>query len=261
MSNEMMLARAFDYGGQRVRTVMIDGEVWFVARDVCAVLGLTNVAMALGGLDDDEKGVSTVDTPGGNQQLNIISEAGLYSLILRSRRPQAKAFKRWVTHDVLPEVRRTGAYAPAPRFEIPQTLGDALRLAADEHDARLAAEARVAELEPKADLADTFLIAEGGARLVREVAKLLRMREGELRRFLLDERLVFAKHAPCGDVQYDFRAGHAHHFVVNETVVNHDFGTCTHYTLRVLPRGIELIRKRLAAAAQPMLPEGHPART
>ncbi|WP_052077522.1 phage antirepressor KilAC domain-containing protein [Rhodococcoides fascians] len=104
---------------------------------------------------------------------------------------------------------------------------------------------RIAELEPKADLADTYLTSQGGARLVREVAKTLGMKQVELRRFLLDEDLIFVKHAPCGDVMYDFRAQFAHHFQARETVVNHTWGTCSHYTLQVLPRGVELIVKRL----------------
>jgi len=117
----------------------------------------------------------------------------------------------------------------------------------------VAATDRIAELEPKADLADTYLIADGGTRLVREVAKLLQLREGELRRFLLDEKLIFAKHAPCGNVQYDLYAEHAHHFIATETIVNHTWGSCTHYTLRITPRGIDLIRKRLTAARAPAL--------
>lgn len=110
--------------------------------------------------------------------------------------------------------------------------------------------AKVAELTPKADLADTYLIAEGGARLVREAAKLLGMKEKDLRRFLLDEKLIFAKHAPCGVIQYDHYAQYDHHFKATEHIVNHTHGTCTHYTLHILPRGIELARKRLNETRQ-----------
>lgn len=89
-------------------------------------------------------------------------------------------------------------------------------------------------------------IADKATRLVREAAKLLGMREIDLRRFLLDEGFIFAKHAQCGDIMYDLYAEHAHHFIATETVVNHSWGTCSHYTLRITPRGIDLIRKRLA---------------
>lgn len=108
--------------------------------------------------------------------------------------------------------------------------------------------AKVAELEPKADLADTYLTSQGGARLVREVAKPLGWKEKDLRRWLIEERMIFAKHAPCGNVQYDFYAEFAHHFQARETIVNHTWGTCAHYTLFILPRGVELISKRLNRA-------------
>ena len=98
----------FNYGQNEVRTVQVDGEPWFVAGDVCSILDITNTTRATDGLDDDEKGLHTVNTPGGNQQVSIVNEPGLYSLILRSRKPEAKAFKRWITHEVLPTIRKTG---------------------------------------------------------------------------------------------------------------------------------------------------------
>ena len=94
-----------------VRVVMHNGEPWFVAKDVCDCLELTNTSQTISYLDDDEKGVTTNYTPGGKQEMSMISEAGLYSLILRSRKPEAKAFKRWVTHDILPSIRKTGSYS------------------------------------------------------------------------------------------------------------------------------------------------------
>lgn len=100
----------FTYDGHEVRTVILDGEPWFVAKDICAVLEIANNRDALSRLDDDEKGVASTDTPGGNQTVTIVSESGLYSLILGSRKPQAHAFKRWVTHEVIPSIRKTGGY-------------------------------------------------------------------------------------------------------------------------------------------------------
>jgi prophage antirepressor-like protein len=85
-----------------------DGEVWFVLNDVCQALNLTNPRQAAQRLDDDEKGVTISDTPGGQQLLSVVNEAGLYSLILTSRKAEARRFKRWVTHEVLPSLRRTG---------------------------------------------------------------------------------------------------------------------------------------------------------
>lgn len=94
-----------------VRVVMRNNEPWFVAKDVCNILEIKNSRDTLNKcLDEDERGVDIIYTPGGNQEMTIVSEAGLYSLILRSRKPEAKAFKRWVTHEVLPSIRKHGVY-------------------------------------------------------------------------------------------------------------------------------------------------------
>lgn len=233
----------FTYGATTVRTIIIDGEPWFVSMDALSLLDLSR--SSLSSLDDDEKGVHTVDTLGGPQQVAIISESGLYSMILRSRKPEAKAIRKWVTSEVLPEIRRTGSYSAAPALTVPSGP-ELLALAVVEAQQMLAAkDERIAELAPKADLADTYLTAQGGARLVREVAKTLSWREKDFRRWLIEERMIFAKHAPCGNVQYDFYAEFAHHFQTREKVIEHTWGTCTHYTLLILPRGVELIRKRM----------------
>ncbi|GHV08814.1 hypothetical protein FACS1894217_11870 [Clostridia bacterium] len=100
----------FSYGDYMTRTVQIEGETWWVLKDVCAVLGIKNNRDVAENLDEDEKGVAITDTLGGKQELNIINESGLYSLILRSRKPEAKEFKRWITHEVLPSIRKTGGY-------------------------------------------------------------------------------------------------------------------------------------------------------
>ena len=101
----------------QIRIVIIESEPWFIAKDICDCLGLGNPRTSLALLDEDEKGVHSVDTPGGPQQVTIVSEPGFYSLVLRSRKPEAKAFKRWVTHDVLPSIRKKGFYA-APGVEM-----------------------------------------------------------------------------------------------------------------------------------------------
>lgn len=105
---ELSIFQHPDFG--TVRNVVIKGEPWFVAKDVCDILGLTNSRKATAGLDDEEKGVTISDTPGGQQSLTIINESGLYSLIMQSRKPEAKAFKKWVTSEVLPSIRKYGYY-------------------------------------------------------------------------------------------------------------------------------------------------------
>jgi prophage antirepressor-like protein len=100
----------FAFEDNLVRIVMRDGEPWFVATDVCRVLGLSYVTKTLERLDDDEKGLNTIQTPGGEQQANIVSESGLYALIFTSRKAEARAFRKWVTAEVLPAIRKTGGY-------------------------------------------------------------------------------------------------------------------------------------------------------
>lgn len=104
--NELIVFRNDDLGS--VRTITRNGEPWFVANDVCQVLGMYRTQTRR--LDDDEKDVHTMHTPGGEQKINIINESGLYALILTSRKPQAQAFKRWITHEVIPAIRKTGSY-------------------------------------------------------------------------------------------------------------------------------------------------------
>ena len=90
---------------------MLEGEPWFVAADVCRALGLGNSSQAIAKLDDDEKSGIIISDPHGREQVTrFISESGLYALVLSSRKPEAKAFKRWITHEVIPEIRKTGGY-------------------------------------------------------------------------------------------------------------------------------------------------------
>jgi prophage antirepressor-like protein len=108
----------FDFQGAEIRTVLVDGEPWWVAADICSVLELAQAASSLRLLDPDEKGMHSMHTPGGEQLVTTINEPGLYSLILRSRKPQAKAFKRWITHEVIPAIRQTGSYTAKPMDEL-----------------------------------------------------------------------------------------------------------------------------------------------
>jgi len=102
----------FNFNGKAVRTVTVDNEPYFVGKDVAEILGYSGTAKAIRThVDGEDKGVTTMDTPGGKQDLVIINESGLYSLILSSKLPQAKEFKRWVTSEVLPTIRKHGMYA------------------------------------------------------------------------------------------------------------------------------------------------------
>ncbi len=105
----------FNFNAHAVRILDRDGELWFVALDVATVLEYSHTPHMLRHLDDDEKGVQIVDTLGGAQEVSMISESGLYSAILRSRKPEAKRFKKWVTSEVLPAIRKNGQYTAAKR--------------------------------------------------------------------------------------------------------------------------------------------------
>lgn len=102
--------QSFGFDGMSLRATDRDGMAWFVAQDACALLGLGNTSQALSKLEEDEKGIISSDTLGGHQQLLIVSESGLYALIFRSRKPEAKRFRKWVTQEVLPTIRKTGHY-------------------------------------------------------------------------------------------------------------------------------------------------------
>lgn len=247
------LVFTFPETAQHVRSFITENGPEWVAADVCAVLEHSNPTMAVATLDEDEKGLRIIETPGGPQQMVTVNEPGLYSLILRSRKPQAKAFKRWITHKVLPAIRETGRYdeAPVPNA-FPDVSSPAGVLALAEQfvvTARQLVEAdeRIAELEPKALIADRFLTAQKGDRLVRQVAKELGWREKDLRRFLLDEKLIFARERACDSaIEYDFYASQAGKFHSVEHPVEHRFGPCNHYTLYVTPLGMDLIQRRIA---------------
>ena len=140
----------------KVRVVMREGEPWFVAKNVCECLELGNVTEALRGLDDDEKvqlETNIINPEVGGRGTLLISEAGLYSLILRSRKPEAKAFKRWVTHEVIPSIRKTGHYGEWNLPRIPKSFPDALRMIADiEEEKQLAIEQRDYYRRTKAEI-------------------------------------------------------------------------------------------------------------
>nr|DAZ35704.1 MAG TPA: repressor domain protein [Caudoviricetes sp.] len=140
MENQLQV---FGFEGSDVRTVNIDGDPYFVGKDVATILGYKNTKDALlKHVDGEDKLGSQIATSGQNREMTVINESGLYSLVLSSKLPSAKKFKRWVTSEVLPAIRKTGAYQAKPKdnYPIPATYGEALQLAATlqtkiEHDA------------------------------------------------------------------------------------------------------------------------------
>lgn len=193
--------RVYGFDGASVRVVVgQDGEPWFVASDVCRVLEIVDVGQALDRLDDDERGRCSVPTPGGTQAVRAVTESGLYSLILGSRKPEAKRFKRWVTHEVLPSIRRTGAYGERDMITAlsdPSTLRTLLssyaeRVLALEAEAdELRAEVEVAK--PKASALDRIATRGRGSLCVTDAAKALQVGPRTLFRWLSGHRWIYRR--------------------------------------------------------------------
>lgn len=172
MNNEI---QRFEFEGAALRTLTDEnGEPWFVAKDVCDILGHSNVSMALDRLDDDERSKFNLGRQG---ETNIVNEAGLYSLVLGSRKPEAHEFKRWVTHEVLPSIRRHGAYMTESTLEKAVTEPDFLiRLATQikqERAEKEKAQAQVERMRPKALFADAVETSKTSI-LVGDLAKVLK---------------------------------------------------------------------------------------
>lgn len=231
----------FQYAGQQVRTVLVDGEPWFVAADVCRILEHTNPSMAVSSLDDDEKGLRNVDTLGGAQSLMAVNEPGLYSLILRSRKPEAKKFKRWVTHDVLPTIRKTGRYGSDVDMLAALPSSKLLALAAEAAERAEAAEAKIALDAPKVEAYEAFIDADG-TYAVGAVAKMIGLSQNKLFDLLRNNGVLIAKGAMRNTPYQQYM----HHFSVKA----HDFERSngersTSYTTRVQPSGVDFIRRKL----------------
>ncbi len=227
----------FPATGDQVRTAVHSGEPWFVARDVCDVLGIGQTGPAVAGLDEDEVTTTHLtDALGRRQETYLVSEAGLYSLILRSRKPEARAFKRWITHEVLPAIRRTGQYQPAnmSRAELARSWYEA-ELRAEQAEGQLAIAA------PKASAFDAFMDADGYYSF-EAVAKMLHAETG-LGRNNLIKRLRALGVLTDRNLPYQ---QYAHHFhVVASFFERADGRRETTYTTKVRATGVEFIRRKL----------------
>lgn len=178
-----------------IRTLNIDGEPWFVASDVCKALDINNVSMAISRLDDDERDtVSLTEGIPGNPNKTIVNEPGLYALVLSSRKPEAKAFKRWITHEVIPSIRKNGGYIAGQEAMTPEELmAKALMVAQKtiaDRDARISAlQVEVAVAQPKAayfdELVDRNLLTG-----IRETAKELGIKQKVFVDFLLNKKYL-----------------------------------------------------------------------
>lgn len=264
MNNEM---QRFDFKGAALRTLTDEaGEPWFVAKDVCDILELGNTTNALRALDEDEKTNFTncnVAQNGGRAPL-IISEPGLYKLIMRSRKPEAHEFQRWVTHEVLPQIRKTGGYIPATDADDDMTiLAKAVMIGQRTMEAQkrkiASQQSRIVELEPKARFADAVAASDGTC-LVGELAKMLRqngMDIGQNRLFrLLQADGYLGKSGSNRNVPTQ-RAMDLGLFRIKETTVTHADGhTTVSRTPKVTGKGQRYFIDRYWGRAQPSLEAG-----
>lgn len=168
MTNEIAKVFSSERFGN-VRVVMVDREPWFVGKDICDAVGVVKSRDAVSRLDEDERMPVKVDTLGGTQEMSCVSEAGMYSLIMTSRKPEAREFKRWVNHEVLPSIRKTGSYGkPA----LPQTYQEALRELADKCDVIEQQKLELTTAKPKVQFYDQVRESEHTLSM-NDAAKLL----------------------------------------------------------------------------------------
>lgn len=267
MNNEI---QRFDFRGASLRTLTDEeGEPWFIAKDVCDILGMSNPSMAVIALDKDE--VAQIDPKDylgsenrSNQAVNIVSEPGLYKLIMRSRKPEAKEFQRWVTHDVLPQIRRTGGYIPTSESDSDEDIMARAVLVAQktikQKNQQIAEQqTRIVELEPKARFADAVAASDGTC-LVGELAKMLRqngMDIGQNRLFrLLQADGYLGKSGSNHNVPTQ-RAMELGLFRIKETTVTHADGhTTVSRTPKVTGKGQRYFIDRYWGRTQPTLEAG-----
>ena len=172
--NDLQIFENKDFG--KVRTVTLNGAPWFVAADVCRALDIANSRDAVKRLDDDERGVVSTDTLGGVQEMTVVNESGLYSLVLGSRKPEAKQFKRWITHEVIPTIRKTGGYVNNDDLFVNTYLPNAddttKALFRSTLETIRTQNAKLEEYKPKAIFADAVSASKSSI-LVGELAKIL----------------------------------------------------------------------------------------
>lgn len=245
MDNKLVTFENAAFG--KIRTLTIDGEPWFVAADVCKALELGNPSMTVERLDADEKGISSIDTLGGKQRMAIINEPGLYSVILCSRKPEAKAFKRWITHEVIPAIHKYGGYMTKSLLEQvlenPNLIYEFARrmLAEQQKNERLKQE--LDRAKPKADYYDAFIHPESCTN-IRATAKELKVPEKMFTAFLIRKRYLYR--APSGGLMpYAKAADDGLFFVKDYIAVNGHQGV---YTL-VTPKGKALFLSMLGEIA------------
>ncbi|RRJ85939.1 hypothetical protein EG850_11170 [Gulosibacter macacae] len=192
----MSALELFQFEGAEVRVVVIDDEPWFVLADLARVLDLASTSRLAARLDEGVRQTHTLPTAGGAQEMTVVSEAGMYEVVIRSDKPEAVAFRRWITSEVLPSIRKSGSYAVAA-----PTGSELLALAVLEAQSMIAAkdahiaeiEAKVAEDAPKVEYVDRHVAAGDDVVLLRDMAAHYGIGEGDLRQRLSERRFIYRK--------------------------------------------------------------------
>lgn len=187
----------FKFNNNEVRVVTQDGEPWFVASDIAKALEYRDASNLVRGLDDDEKGTHNVSTLGGDQALSTINEAGLYAVLLKSRTERTKQFRRWVTHEVLPAIRKHGGYLTNQKIEEallnPDTLIQLATNLKNEQEKRQQLEAQIEADKPAVEYVNQFVARRDDAIKLRDAAADLGVKETVLRQALLDYNWIYRK--------------------------------------------------------------------
>jgi len=226
----------FEYNSRQVRTIVKDGEPWFVAKDVCDILEISNGRDAVSRLDEDEKNtVAFTDGTPGNPNMTIISESGVYALVFTSRKEEAENFKRWVRKEVIPSIRKHGAYMTPETIEKvllnPDTIIQLATALKEERQRRLM-------LEPKAMAFDTFMDGSN-LQTMNDVAKCLGIGRNKLFEFLRKEKIMRANNTPYQE--YIDRG----YFEVKEKPIQMGDSVINYAQTYVAARGVDYIRKLL----------------
>lgn len=238
--------QTFNFNAASLRTLTDEnGDPWFVAKDVCDILSLSNATVALQSLDNDE--LTKFNLGGQHGEVNIISEPGLYRLVMKSRKPEAREFKRWVTHEVLPTIRKHGAYMTQQTLDKALTSPDFLIQLATKLKEE---QEKVKELEPKAKALDAFTGVEDRL-LVRDAAKILSnsgtpVGEKQLREWMAANGWIYKANGSWHATAKHCTAGHLVMVMSTKHGTKAD-GTKFAFppTVRITRKGLTLLHKRL----------------
>jgi len=234
VNKELKVFRSEQFG--EIRTIQENGKLWFVASDACKALELSNPTMVMSRLDEDERSKFNLGRQG---ETNVVNEYGLYNLVLASRKPEAKQFKRWITHEVIPSIRKHGAYMTPQKIEEvllnPDTIIQLATELKKERERRLA-------LEPKAEAYDTFMDASN-LQPMNDVAKCLGIGRNKLFALLREKKIIRSNNTPYQE--YIDRG----YFAVKEKPIKMGDASFNYAQTFVTAKGVDYISKLIEKPA------------